>query len=248
MAAPVLARSVRRVPPMGAVVDRTHPLGVGLDFCFVPAYGNVELTHGWVAAVSGSPGRANTGFGPAAVLSTANAAYYTFTGVPDAPFLGPITLAFVGNVTAGPSSNFAVKTLAGSSGAKYTPFDFHTAYNTASPQPLQLVRASSTTFNVYQSGVGLASFGKDSVLVAASPDGTIQSIDDFWGNEINSPGPVQPATGTVAGQGSILRVGRRQDTADQANYSLNMIAIWSRFLSQADVRSLYADPFCFLRW
>lgn len=247
MPAPVIGTRPRYSPRYGAVVDRSHPLAQGLEFCFVPAVSeHVELARGYPATKSGTPARAATERGPAS--HTTGSTYWSFAGIPDAPFLGPITLLWVGVTTAAYQTfgMFAQK-CNGTSGNYPIPFLLYRD-SQAGSGPTHFVRGSATAQQMDRLPHPAGSPNVMHTYVITAPT-SLSGARSAWvdGAKVTTQTQIS-GTGNPTGESATIQVGARAADGLASNAVTNIFAVWSREVSQGEAQALYADPFCFLRY
>lgn len=232
--------------PRSAVIDWSHPLSQSLEFCVVPAVSVHDLARGYPAVRNGSPAVSRNKFGEAVRLASATSDFLEYTGVPDAPFLGALSVLWVGNVQTASAFRSLVHKHA-SNGANNSPFSLLTD-NSASPQKLTLSRASSGSNRNYDTTAGCLPVGVDNVVVMTTPSGIVNTTPAIYVNGLaQATTGVGPSTFNATGSGASIRIGRRADGAVQANGDVSIVALWSRALSANEVAALTADPFQMLR-
>lgn len=243
MSAPAIGLRSRWAPA-SARVDWSHPLSQGLAFCVVPSVSVHDLAIGYQAVRNGTPTPSRNAFGAAARLSSATSDFLEYSGVPDAPFLGPISFLWVGNVQTASAFRSIAHKHAGAGGSQ-SPFSVLTD-NAASPQALILSRANLGNRN-FTTTTGCLPVGVDNVVVITAPE-AIQTSPAFYVNGLEfSSTSAGSGSGASTGSSASIRVGRRADGAVQSNGDVSIVAIWSRALSVNEVAALTADPFQMLR-
>lgn len=243
MAAPVIGTRLATLPPKGATIDRSHELASGIEICFVPAYGLVELAKGYAVTTGGLPSRGATKFGATGKALSSTSDYWSIT-CPDAPFLGAVSVMWVyRNYTGSAFRGIAEKFTSNSVGA---PFDiFYT--NAAGPQGVIAARNSSAGGSRSYNSTAVVELNTDTIGIVSLP-AAVNTTDaaDYWFNGVYQSA-LTNGTLTVAGSNAALRIGRRADNATQADGEFSIVAIWSRRINHAEAAQLYANPFCFLK-
>lgn len=240
MAAPVIGIRPRYAPRKGATVDQTHPLARGLEFCFIPDYGPTELAKDYAATLVGSPTTAVNAYGRAGSMPTTER--YSFAGIPDAPFLGPISLLWVGSTTVGSAEFGMIAGKMTTTSATVTPFAMY-LNPTAN---VAVARANTIQANWYTSNYSLTPNDPHVVLFslpAAMNSGPCPAWID--GKYYSASGAER--SGVPTGNSAAIYVGSRPFDNYQSKVSVNLFAAWSRQVSFAEALALYADPFCFLK-
>lgn len=245
MAAPIVAARTRYVPPKGARIDPGHPLASGLEICFIPAYGPVELAKGYTVTKGGSPSAGLTnGFGPSGRITASTSDYWQIAA-PDAPFLGTLTASYIHRNVDATTNRCYIGMMPAT--VYNSPFEIY--YSVASsPQTFNLYRRDASAFAGYVVASSIP-VNTDCHVVAAIPS-TVSKNDkiDLWVNgKYYTYTP--PDTGlTPTGGNAGLRIGRRADNGIQSYGDFAIVALWSRRLNAAEAAMLIANPFCFLRW
>lgn len=232
MSAPVIGRRNRYVPGPNATIDASHPSAQKIEFCYVPGVNaRTELAKGYQGTITGTVSTGvPTPFG-AAIRPEAINSYVSFPS-PDEPFLGALTVMFVG-VSASSSGFLAGKASSISSDCPFA------LLSSVSPR---LYRANSKA-SYYQYSFSSSSL-VPLVLVVSVPE-DIASNGLAWtnGNYLSS---TSTGVGSLAPTGlqTPIRVGA-QGTANAS--SIAAIVVWSRQISFGEAQALYANPFCFLK-
>lgn len=245
MAAPVLGTARNWfVPPKGATVDRTHSLASGLEICFVPAYGLVELARGYTVTKGGTPSAGSSNrFGPSGRITASTSDYWEIAA-PDAPFLGALTVQFTHrNLSA---SALRANISKGSGSATNSPFEIYLT-SQVSPQQIEVWRRSATTSVQWSRPNAIVVNSDNHVLIAMPRTSGTGSPCLFWLNG-NYSESASATSITATGYGGPLRIGRRADGAVQSDGDYGIVSIWSRQITQDEAAQLYANPFCFLRY
>lgn len=221
-------------------MDWSHPIAQGLQFAFAPGMGTIDLVTGVGATRVGTTSVTGNRFGVAGTTIASPQSGWRFQ-IPDAPFLGPISLLWVGRVTTIGGYNSLMSKCV-SSGVTQDPFDWYTETTTGR---ITLYRGN-TTSGYFQYASGLAA-NTDSVVLITS--GATNSAPNLWinGAYITAPAQQGAATGNATGGEKPIGVGLRDDTLASA-VNVALAAAWSRQVSGAEAQALYADPFCFLRY
>lgn len=252
MAAPVIGRS-RRVPPKGAVVDRSHPLANRLEFCFIPALGDVDLAKGYVGVRNTGHAMTYTstpyGLG---IKMAGTSDRFTFSGVPDAGFTTNQTFLLIASMTSLPATNafFDVVTK-GTSDTTNTPIWLSWGNVNGTFPILGVTRGGSSNYR----GQAYCSPGptnndpmvaNQTYLIVGTYPNVMQGYWDQVTNGWHRPWNVTTPTGSITGTSAAVVIGSRG--AKASNTILTAVAVWSRTFSEGETAALYADPFCFLRW
>ena len=236
----ILPRHWRSKPPTGAAhIDWGHPLSRGLVFCALFNEGSgissMDLVRRPMGAFVSAPiwhGDRLEFDGTDDCVSWANA------DVPDAPFLGDISLIWRGTIdTAGSYRHFAGKhTVNGTSGDN--PFDFRT--NDGTPLELRLVRGGTEA--VPSTGAQPTVGVEEQYAVTHVPGAVVK----FYVNK-----NTWDSSGTLnfsgAGEAAPLRVGSRADDFVRMDGKAKYFYAYSRALSEQEIHALYDNPYQFLR-
>lgn len=251
MAAPVIGTRPRVVPPKGATVDWSHPLAQGLEFCFIPAHGVVELARGYSATTGGTISDTTSTLGAGRLASTTSG-YWSFAGVPDAPFLGDLSVMAVGKRNTASLNTFGWlggKDNGSTVNNNALPFTFYISSG-ASVHTLQVARGGASTASTWStsgSGPGGPYNVNLTFTMLASVPTSMASNATFWVNgESVVISPTGGASGAPTGSGRPMRIGASSQSY-RSDWIFNIFAVWSRQMSHGDAAALYADPFCFLK-
>lgn len=231
-------------PPFGSVrVDRGHPLGQGLEFCVLAnEAGGVlhDLVSGRRSTFNDAPTWTTSPQG--IMLDLDGTDYAEFADIPDAPFLGALTLVYRGTVdTGGAFRHFAGKHAG--NGASANPFDFRTE-DQASPE-MTLVRANTDFHRFGGPTITTTEFHQYAVVAP----GVIESAPTFYIDLTATTGIERAGTGTGAptGSGAAIRLGRRADGAVQQDGQCHAFYAYSRALTAGEIAWLHAEPYAMLR-
>jgi hypothetical protein len=245
MSAPAIGLRPRFAPGANAHVDWSHPLAAGLEFCVVPSAGINDLARGYVGTISGSPTLSPGPLGVAGNLSSGTSDFYEYSGVPDAPFLGPMTMMWVGVMRTASAFRSLVHKHA-SNGGNANPLSYYVG-NSASPMTITSSRAASNNRNFETAGCFATN--TTNTVVVTHPSGTVTDAPTFYVNGLVFSGTgAGIGTGAVTGSQAAVRVGRRADGSTQTDGLVHACMLWSRALSANEAAALTADPFCMLRY
>lgn len=243
MASPVIGNRPRFAPRPGATVDRSHPLAQGLEFCFVPGVSMVNdlarsypTTFGY--AQVGNPSLDTSGIGTS-VRTLKNSVSFS---CPDNELLNGITVMWAGTVeTASDASGLVHKARYSRNNSSNQPFVFYLNFGRLS---FQRGNAGSSSA-VDSTNLSMAPAGFVGVLVAAVATGA--TTCDFWANNTYSgSGNTLPSSATS--NSYPISVGADNFSTTGNSLLTSAAAVWGRRLSNAEIRSVIGDPFCFLRY
>lgn len=248
MPAPTIGTRPRFLIPKSATVDRTHPSAAGLAFCTVPSVGFDDIVYGYKAAVSGTPKAATTAFGPSISSDPGTYGnYWTYSGISDTPFTGPITVMWVGAFTTNWTTGGQQIIGKNPSGVTNANKSFH-MYTSGGGKTPTFLRGNSAGGIFYNTpGVALTVGQTYVVIVTTGQTMNTGSTIDWWLNgTFYSPTPAV-TTGVPGGAGGALVVSGNGLEVTSGYPTVNLAAIWSRRMGHGEAEMLSADPFCFLR-
>lgn len=240
MAAPVIGTRPRYAPRAGATIDRTHPLAAGLEFCFVPAIGNVDLVRGLTGTPTGNPAPATSAYGPARSVVRSPATGWKFQNQM-AGLLGSISALWVGRF-ATVNTNFAC--ILSTTDNTNCPIDI--SYQ--STNRIQLIRTGTVNYDCWLTSTTPAA-NTDYIFTTSYNDGGatgtapvsyLNGVRQTHTHAATGSGPV--SAGTIG-----LGIGVRANDATPSDSTTSIVALWSRAISEAEASTLYADPYCFLK-
>lgn len=232
-------------PPAGAQVNWGHPLARGLEFDFSVSERSGLYTYDWA---KGRRGTISNNLNPAEwwtpglALRSVNVGTILESTLPDAPFLGGVSLVWRGIILSGGTGRH----LCGkheSNGSSNNVFSF-----LSDDAKLYFVRANAGGFLVHEGGAGhtlnqLMTYG------VATRDGNLQTVPTFYRNgafwSVGVPNGGS-GTGPVTGSNSILRIGQRADDAVRMDGILEFCRGYSRELSKDEMAWIHAEPYAHL--
>lgn len=163
--------------------------------------------------------------------------YANYT-IADTNFVGALTISVVAQLDVGSNYHmFAVKN--DSDFGKNAAFEFRT---TNDPTPvLELVRAHATQFKAHSGGT--TTLNKLQHYAVRCSAGNIETVPDFFVNGVKTTGSVSSGfgTGAVAGDSADILLGKRAD-GWYLNGAMACVMIWSRALTDIEIRKLYVNP------
>ena len=242
---PARAGQGRTKPPPGTRIDRRHRLAVGLEVAVLPVEGAGTVTQwygrGAARAVLDSTcgWRRGSDGGPAIDFPAATAAKIAIAGLPDAPFLGPLTLIWRGTIDTGSGYRQFAGKHAGNGGVA-SPFEFRTD-NAATPL-LTLVVADASGNITFWVGPAVTLGVCRSYAVVRQKNGANYPVT-FYVDGVPTTAAAQNWNGDTAGSGADLWIGRRPDGVTQMDGGLELFLAYSRALRPDEMAALAAAPY-----
>lgn len=170
-------------------------------------------------------------------IDITGAGYVSAARASDSPFLGAITLVWIGNAdTLGGGTLRHLMGKHASNGATQNPFDFY--LDAGKPT---LVRAHNTDYKVWQSSSTVTAGVRTMVscVTGAAVDDTVTFyIDDAAVGGTGSG----TAGGSPTGSGADLRIGRRADGATQMDGQVEAVLLFGEALTADDIADLWDNP------
>lgn len=245
MSAPTIGLRPRYAPRPGASIDPSHPLAQGLAFAFAPGVGMRDLVSNVTPTRVASPSFATNRFGPSTTTIASPVTGLRFQ-VPDGPFLGPIAQVWVGRFNSMTGYN-SLMSKCTSNGTGNSPFDLWVDSTGKFASNRSNSTVTPTSYGQVLSGTGVVTTNTDYVIVLNHPN-VMFSAGELWVNGRKQTTTFAGSgTASAAGDGKPIGIGVRDDNLTSA-FTVALVAIYSRWLSEGEVGQMYADPFCFLRW
>lgn len=236
----------RTKPPLGALLNRSHPLTRGLINCFLfneraglTAYDLARSLTGTFATGGITPwGADSVESGASTIGLTAPAVNIP---VADVDYLGDLSCIAFGTLRIG-SSFHHIFGKSASNGATNNPLEFR-ASNAATPA-LQIVTADASNLNLWVTS-STVSLGVHHQLAVTRPR-VLNTAPTFYIDgrpcataTLSAGGSAVTATGTNAD----IRLWRRTDGGTAYDGWLTMLLVYNRIVQAAEMRELHVNPY-----